>query len=291
MKKESIYLKCERKNYSKKIQLVTKKASLVLTLFFFFCFLIGVLNAQQLDVPFVPTSEPVVEKMLDMADVGAGDYVIDLGSGDGRIVIAAAKRGAYGHGIDLDPRRIKEARENARKAGVDDRVVFIEGNIFDVDFSRASVITMYLLNSVNIQLRPHLIESLKPGTRVVSHDFDMGSWNADAFLREETSDIYFWIIPAKVEGQWNWKTNGQAFSLSASQEFQEINLQLKSGGDNLPVTNSLLKGERISFRAANPVKNEKYVYSGRVEGNRILGTVQVHRGGNAMVENWTATMQ
>ncbi len=248
-------------------------------------------SAQLLDVPYVPTSEPVVEKMLDMAEVGPGDYVIDLGSGDGRIVIAAAKRGAYAHGVDLDPRRIKEARENAQKAGVNDRVVFIEGNIFDAEFSRASVITMYLLNSVNIQLRPHLLERLKPGTRVVSHDFDMGYWNADAFLREETSDVYFWIIPAKVEGQWNWKTKGQAFSLSASQEFQEINLQLKSGGDNLPVTNSLLKGERISFRAANPAKNENYVYSGRIEGKQIVGTVQIHRGGNAMVENWTATMQ
>jgi len=150
---------------------------------------------------------------------------------------------------------------------------------------------MYLLNSVNIQLRPHLLERLKPGTRVVSHDFDMGSWNADAFLREETSDIYYWIIPARVEGQWVWKTNGQAFSMTVGQEFQEISLQLKNGDDILAVTNSLLKGERISFKAANPAKNEKYVYSGRVEGNRILGTVQTHRGDDATVENWTATMQ
>jgi SAM-dependent methyltransferase len=246
-------------------------------------------RAQLLDVPYVPTSENVVEKMLDMAEVGPGDYVIDLGSGDGRIVIAAAKRGAFGHGVDLDPRRIKEARENARKADVDDRVVFVEGNIFDAEFTRGSVITMYLLNSVNIQLRPQLLERLKPGTRVVSHDFDMGDWNADAFLREETSDIYFWIIPARVEGQWNWETNGQAFSLTVGQEFQEIQLQLKTGDENLAVTNSLLKGERISFKAANPAKNEKYVYSGRVEGDRILGTVQIHLESDATVEDWTAT--
>ncbi|MGC9354051.1 MAG: class I SAM-dependent methyltransferase [Mariniphaga sp.] len=246
-------------------------------------------RAQLLDVPYVPTSETVVEKMLDMAQVGPGDYVIDLGSGDGRIVIAAAKRGAFGHGIDLDPKRVREARENAKKAGVEDRVIFIEGNIFDADFSRASVVTMYLLNSVNIQLRPHLLKNLKPGSRLVSHDFDMGSWNADAFLREETSDIYFWIIPARVEGQWTWETNSQAFSMTVGQEFQEIQLQLKTGDDNLAVTNSLLKGQRISFKAANPAKNEKYVYSGRVEGNRILGTVQIHRGDDATVENWTAT--
>ncbi|MCA1758462.1 MAG: methyltransferase domain-containing protein, partial [Bacteroidales bacterium] len=107
-----------------------KKMSLVLSAIFFFVFLIGELKAQQLDVPYVPTPESVVEKMLDMAQVGPGDYVIDLGSGDGRIVIAAAKRGAYGHGIDLDPRRIKEARENAIKAGVEDKVIFMEGNIF-----------------------------------------------------------------------------------------------------------------------------------------------------------------
>ena len=154
MKKNSVCLNSER-NYSLgKIQVLTKKMSLFLPGIFFFVFLIGELNAQQLDVPFVPTPESVVEKMLDMAQVGPGDYVIDLGSGDGRIVIAAAKRGAYGHGIDLDPRRIKEARENAGKAGVEDKVIFMEGNIFKTDFSRASVVTLYLLSSVNISCAP-----------------------------------------------------------------------------------------------------------------------------------------
>jgi SAM-dependent methyltransferase len=230
-----------------------------------------------------------VAKMLDMAEVGPGDYVIDLGSGDGRIVIAAAKRGAFGHGIDLDPRRIKEARENAKKAGVEDRVVFIEGNVFNTDVSRATVVTMYLLNSVNIQLRAGLLSSLKPGSRLVSHDFDMGDWKSDQFLREETSDVYFWIIPAQVEGQWMWEANGQTFSMTVGQEFQEVDLQIKSGNEKLAVATSLLKGERISFKAANQAKNENYVYSGRVEGDHIFGTVQIHRNGNASVENWTAT--
>ncbi len=123
------------------------------------------LQAQDLDVPYVPTPNKVVEKMLDLADVNAGDYVIDLGSGDGRIVIAAAKRGATGHGIDLDPDRISEARANAASSEVNDKVMFMEANIFNTDFSNASVITMYLLPTVNEKLRPELLEKLEPPRR------------------------------------------------------------------------------------------------------------------------------
>jgi SAM-dependent methyltransferase len=248
-------------------------------------------RAQLLDVPYVPTPENVVEKMLDMAQVGPGDYVIDLGSGDGRIVIAAAKRGAYGHGIDLDPRRVREARENAKKAGMEDRVIFIEGNIFDADFSRASVVTMYLLNSVNIQLRPYLLKNLKPGSRLVSHDFDMGSWKPDQFLREETSDIYFWVIPAQIQGQWTWKIDGKSFSMAASQEFQEINLQLKNGNEVLPVTSSLLKGDRISFIVSDPDSDEKHIYSGRIEGKQITGIIQIHKSNDSSIKHWNAISQ
>lgn len=281
-------MKSQNQNFLFRVNLLNNK---LLILAFIVAFLLFQFDgrAQLLDVPYVPTSETVVAKMLDMAEVGPGDYVIDLGSGDGRIVIAAAKRGAFGHGIDLDPRRIKEARENAKKAGVEDRVVFIEGNVFNTDVSRATVVTMYLLNSVNIQLRAGLLSSLKPGSRLVSHDFDMGDWKSDQFLREETSDVYFWIIPAQVEGQWMWEANGQTFSMTVGQEFQEVDLQIKSGNEKLAVATSLLKGERISFKAANQAKNENYVYSGRVEGDHIFGTVQIHRNGSASVENWTAT--
>lgn len=281
-------MKSQNQNFLFRVNLLNNK---LLTLAFIVAFLLFQFDgrAQLLDVPYVPTSEAVVAKMLDMAEVGPGDYVIDLGSGDGRIVIAAAKRGAFGHGIDLDPRRIKEARENAKKAGVEDRVVFIEGNVFNTDVSRATVVTMYLLNSVNIQLRAGLLSSLKPGSRLVSHDFDMGDWKSDQFLREETSDVYFWIIPAQVEGQWMWEANGQTFSMTVGQEFQEVDLQIKSGNEKLAVATSLLKGERISFKAANQAKNENYVYSGRIEGDHIFGTVQIHRNGSASVENWTAT--
>lgn len=267
----------------------TISSVLFFPLLFLFC-LTFELNAQSLDVPYVPTPDNVVEKMLDMVDVGPGDYVIDLGSGDGRIVIAAAKRGAYGHGVDLDPKRIREARENAVRAGVEDRVIFVEGNIFNTDFSRANVVTMYLLNSVNIQLRPHLLKNLKPGSRIVSHDFDMGNWKPEEYVQEGHSDIYFWLIPADVHGKWNWKAGGKSFSMSANQEFQEITLQLKSGNSSLAVENSKLLGDRISFTASNPSGGEKYVYSGRVEGNKIIGAVQIRTGNNSSIENWSATL-
>jgi SAM-dependent methyltransferase len=291
MKKKSCTFRAERSYSLRKIQVLKKKTGVVLSVIFIFVFLLGELNAQQLDVPYVPTPERVVEKMLDMAQVGPGDYVIDLGSGDGRIVIAAAKRGAYGHGIDLDPRRIREARKNAINAGVEDKVIFMEGNIFNADFSRASVVTMYLLNSVNIQLRPHLLKNLKPASRLVSHDFDMGNWKPDQFFREETSDVYFWVIPAQVQGQWAWNIDGKSFSMTASQEFQVIDLQMKDGNNVLPVTNHLLKGDRISFTASNPSSGEKYIYSGRIEGKQITGIVQIRQENESAIKNWNAVLQ
>ncbi len=256
----------------------------------FFSFLANEANAQELDVPYVPTPENVVEKMLEMADVGPGDYVIDLGSGDGRIVIAAAKRGAYGHGIDIDPKRIKEARENARKAEVEGKVLFVQEDIFKTDFSRANVITMYLLNSVNLQLRSSLLTRLKPGTRVVSHDFDMNDWKPDNYVREETSNIYFWLIPAQVKGQWRWKTGNETFVMTAKQNYQEIRLQIKTGKNVLTVDEAKMHGDRISFTATHPKSDEKYIFSGRVEENTITGIVQIRSGSNESTENWNALM-
>jgi methylase of polypeptide subunit release factors len=155
----------------------------------------------------VPTPEPVVDEMLKMARVNPTDILYDLGSGDGRIVITAAKRyGARGVGIDIDPDRIREANENARAAGVSQRVQFIQGDIFTADFSEASVITMYLLQDVNMKLRPRLME-LRPGTRIVSHSFDLGDWKP---LRTSTIKVgstqhwvYYWVVPSRAAGrQW-----------------------------------------------------------------------------------------
>lgn len=159
--------------------------------------------ARELDVPYVPTHEAVVDEMLRMAEVKGGDVLYDLGSGDGRIPVTAARRfGTRGVGIDLNPERIKEANENARRAGVADKVRFIEGDLFATDFSEASVVTLYLLPDINLKLRPQLLKQLKPGTRVVSHNYDMGDWKPEQTKTVTTPDgvdhyVYFWRVPAQ----------------------------------------------------------------------------------------------
>ena len=148
------------------------------------------------DVPFVPTPEKVVARMLELAKVGPSDVVYDLGSGDGRIVITAAKKhGARGVGIDIDPERLREARDNARRAGVGDRVEFREGDLFQANIGEATVVTIYLLSGINMKLRPKLLAELKPGTRIVSHAFDMGDWKPVATEKVGTSTVYYWVVP------------------------------------------------------------------------------------------------
>jgi SAM-dependent methyltransferase len=149
------------------------------------------------DVPYVPTPHAVVEKMLEVAKVGPNDLVYDLGSGDGRIVIAAAKRGARGVGIDIDDQRVWEAKNNARAAGVAGRVQFRQEDIFQTDFREATVVTMYLLTSVNMRLRPRLLAELKPGTRIVSHAFDLGDWKPLETHKVGSSTVYYWVVPER----------------------------------------------------------------------------------------------
>ncbi|TXK50542.1 class I SAM-dependent methyltransferase [Pontibacter qinzhouensis] len=149
-----------------------------------------------LDVPYVPTRQVVVDAMLDLAKVSANDVLFDLGCGDGRIVITAAqKHGATGTGVDIDPDRIKEANENAKKANVSDKVNFVEGNLFEMDFSKATVVTLYLLPDINLKLRPQLMKQLKPGTRVVSHAFEMGDWKPEQTVNVDGATLYLWTIP------------------------------------------------------------------------------------------------
>ncbi|MDQ3196602.1 MAG: SAM-dependent methyltransferase [Burkholderiales bacterium] len=150
------------------------------------------------DVPYVPTPEAVVEKMLDVAKVGPKDILYDLGSGDGRIVITAAKKyGATGVGIDIDPERVAEARANAKAANVTDKVAFREGDLFDMDLSKATVVTLYLLPSINLKLMPKLFDELKPGTRIVSHSFNMGDWKPIKTFDVDGRDVHYWVIPKK----------------------------------------------------------------------------------------------
>ncbi len=258
--------------------------------FVLFFILAAEVTAQHRDVPFVPTPYETVDEMLKLANVGPGDYVIDLGSGDGRIVIAAGKRGAYGHGVDIDPKRINEAVKNAAKAGVDDRVLFVEGNLFETDFSKATVVTMYLLNSVNMKLRPRMLEKLRPGTRVVSYYFNMNEWEPDKQILINNSDVYYWIIPAKVNGNWIWQNGNKDFTMIVDQKFQKIQLKLKSGNVDLVVQNPSLEGDKIWFTADNPSDNSRYVFHGRVDGNTISGIVQIRNEENSFVESWSATL-
>jgi ribosomal protein L11 methylase PrmA len=151
----------------------------------------------QLDVPFVPTPEPVVEKMLDLANVKSGDVVYDLGSGDGRIVILAAQRGARAVGVDIDPQRVREARANAQRANVGDRAEFRQGNLFDVNLAPATVVTLYLLPGVNLKLKPKLLKELRPGTRIVSHSFDMGDWKPARTAEVDGRKVHLWIVPER----------------------------------------------------------------------------------------------
>jgi len=151
---------------------------------------------RQPDVHYVPTPQSVVDAMLDLAQVTKNDVVYDLGCGDGRIVITAALRGARGVGIDIDPLRIREANAQARDANVDDRVQFLEADLFKADISKATVVTLYLLTSLNLKLQPKLLKELKPGTRIVSHTFDMGAWKPEQTVQVDDSTIYLWKIPA-----------------------------------------------------------------------------------------------
>jgi SAM-dependent methyltransferase len=157
----------------------------------------AIAQERELDVPYVPSPNNVVEAMLKLAEVKKTDKVIDLGCGDGRIVITAAQKyGAQGRGVDIDPERIQEATDNARRAGVDKLVKFVQANLFDADIADASVVTLYLLPDVNLKLRPKLLQDLKPGTRIVSHSFNMGDWKPEKEQTVEGRTIYLWRVPA-----------------------------------------------------------------------------------------------
>jgi hypothetical protein len=217
------------------------------------------------DVIWVPTPQALVDKMLDMAKVTPKDYVIDLGSGDGRTVITAAKRGAKALGIEYNPDMVELSKRNAAKEGVSDKASFTKADLFESDFSQAQVITMFLLSSINLKLRPKILD-LKPGTRIASNTFDMGEWKPD-----ETATLpgcsswctaYLWIVPAKVSGTWKLPQG----ELSLQQTFQMITGTLKSAGATTPI-NGKLNGDQISFTAGSAS------YSGHVSGKSMEGTV------------------
>jgi SAM-dependent methyltransferase len=232
------------------------------------------------DVVWVPTSQALVDKMLDMAKVTADDYVIDLGSGDGRTVITAAKRGARALGIEYNPDMVELSRRNAAQAGVGERAQFAKADIFESDFSQATVITLFLLPDLNLKLRPRIL-SLKPGTRVVANSFTMGEWQDDETATVDAKAgcsywciAHFWIVPAKVEGTWK-SSRGD---LTLGQQFQMVSGSLRASGTQVTVSGRL-RGDQISFTAGPAT------YAGRVSGDSIEGTVSA--GGT--VSKWSAT--
>ena len=238
----------------------------------------------QRDVPFVPTPMETVKRMLKLADVQKGEYIMDLGSGDGRIAIMAAKDyGAKAVGIDIDPQRIKEANENAKKEGVSDRVEFIQANLFDYPIKDANVITMYLLTSVNAKLRPRLLDELRPGTRLVSHAFDMGNWEPEVHDQSTGRSVYLWIVPAKVEGQWNVKDGDRSFTVDIDQEFQMLKGNATIDGKEIPLTNAKLNGAGIVFTL--DVGGKPQTFQGKVDGDKMQGT----DGPTATQKGWSAT--
>jgi SAM-dependent methyltransferase len=252
------------------------------------------------DVPYVPTPPEVVEAMLGLAGVRAGDVLYDLGCGDGRIVIAAAKRfGIKAAGIDIDPVRIEESEANAAAAGLTGKVRFVKQDIFEADFRDATVVTMYLLNSVNVRLRPKLLAELKPGTRLVSHSFEMGDWRPDKTVEVSTSyddvrDVHFWVIPANASGRWDWEVavggRVRRVTLQAVQEFQDVTATATEDGRPLSVGGFVVSGDRISFRADTTAdgRDVSLIYEGRVDGDLVSGTVRPAGDAKAATLAWKA---
>jgi SAM-dependent methyltransferase len=248
----------------------------------------------KLDVPYEPSSEEVVRAMLEIARVGKNDLVYDLGCGDGRIVIAAAqKAGARGVGVDLDPVRIKESLENARQAKVGNRVQFFQQDLFQTDIAKATVLMLYLWPEVNLKLRPKLLRELKPGTRVVSHSHDMGSWEPDQTIR--TTDghrVYFWVLPANVTGIWEWDMPGERerYVMRLSQQFQRVSGRLQLGPDGIPVKNLELRGDRLQFVAERFFKGRMQAlrFMGRVQGHLVEGTAEKMIAGSQGKQTWKA---
>jgi SAM-dependent methyltransferase len=234
----------------------------------------------KLDVPYEPSSEDVVSAMLEIAKVTKDDFVYDLGCGDGRIVIAAAqKTGARGVGVDLDPERIKESRENARKAGVTDHITFYQQDLFQTEIGEATVVMLYLFPEINLKLRPRLFRELKPGTRVVSHSHDMGAWEPDETRTVPTGHrVHFWTMPANMTGIWNWVMAGEKepLALTLNQEFQKISGTLRRGAEIIPIKDPQLSGDRLKFAAELLWKGKLRTlrFTARVRGHLLEGTVQ-----------------
>ena len=258
------------------------------------------------DVVYVPTPQVVVDEMLSMAKIGPKDFLIDLGSGDGRIVITAAKKfGSQGFGVDLDSYLLKIARETAKKEGVAERAQFVEQNLFETDLGKATVISTYLMPEMNLKLRPKIL-ALKPGTRVVAHDYHMGDWYPDAQkdipVPEKVvgtpgvSYIYLWVVPARVAGTWQAQMNAAGkdtpLQIAFEQSFQILEGSLRAGGQNVLLRGRISNGDQITFttQPKGSPGGQRHEFSGRVNADTIAGTVRIGEGSAARQASWSAKL-
>jgi hypothetical protein len=220
----------------------------------------------------------VVDVMLALARLQPADYLIDLGSGDGRILIAAARsNGAHGLGVDIDPAQIEEANRNARNAGVTGLVSFRQQDLFQTPLQQADILTLYLTAEVNLRLRPRILAQMRPGTRVVSNEFDMGDWHYDDRRRVGTANIFLWVVPARVDGSWTLTDGSRSAALAIDQDFQRFT---GTSGEDGRIEQGRLDGTRVRFIAN--MGGGRRVFEGTVDGNRMTGT------GTGAEANWTA---
>lgn len=252
-----------------------------------------------LDVPYVPTKPEVIAEMLRMANVGKNDILYDLGCGDGRIVITAARLyGTRGVGVDIDPDRIKDSQENAAEANVTHLVRFFEQDLFETDFHEATVVSLYLLTSVNLRLRPYLLKQLRPGTRVVSHNYGMDTWKPDqssvVMVDDTDHDVYLWIVPANVSGtwEWDWKENSKKvhYVMELDQNFQQLSGKMKRGNQEFTLRDALLSGDKIQLTAEKEKggKVTTMVFTGRASGHTIEGSMEMREGNKPNKRTWKA---
>ncbi len=257
-----------------------------------------------LDVPFVPSHADVLRTMFDLTKASKDDYVIDLGSGDGRIVIAAAKwLGAQGFGVDLNAKLVDIANKRAQQQGVADRAKFYVRDLFQTDISKATLVTMYLLPEVVLQLRPKLLSTLKPGTRIASHDYHLGDWRPDHSKvvdagGEERSIVYAWTVPAKVAGTWTWDVSHRRYfnavtpmQAEIEQRYQDLSGRVAADGGITPLREAIVNGTKVSFKVTTEIDDVvvDQHYQGVVKGDAIEGTVQLSGSVKTIEIPWRAT--
>ncbi|HTP60510.1 MAG TPA: methyltransferase domain-containing protein [Burkholderiales bacterium] len=262
------------------------------------------------ETPFVVSPDAVVERMLYLAQPKAGERLVDLGSGDGRIVIEAAKRfGARGLGVDIDPKLVNLARENAKRAGVESLASFEVKDLFETDLRGVNVVTMYLLPEVNLQLLPRFIGQLKPGARIVSHDYDLGPWPFDEMIELALADkmvgplgrsrIFLWVVPADARGRWvaDLPEIGGRWQFDIGQKFQVLDVDARvinsAGGSTMVVRGARMRGEEMRLAITGMVGGKGYnlLFRGKLADGRIQGDVRISDGDSARILPWTATRQ